>query len=597
MCGGRGAQLRTEHFVRVTRRCQLVTRPRTAAVNYAVTLPAADADVSQRVHPPRILLLLGSVALSRHARKSISRPTHRCGGALGVERRKGDLGRLASHVDLPGSQRLHGRQRRTRAVLRVRDPNPAAHGPRPDESLRDAAAGHSTRAAWTTSGHSKRSPCHSKPQGRSPHYSDRRAPARADSRQRAPVAPDVHGPGARWQPFELKLLPSHDRVVTVSWSTAVGPRSAPVSAPAIPRPWAQPPTVTARRGANAGSRRLPRSDGCGSSAVVATKKNLPAGNAMPIHGEGQPCRGPRPLNLVYATTRPCEGYRVPRTRRSIRPCRKHHRNWPMVKLSRNRSTRGRGPDNYRGRRGCAPIASDRREVRQPLGRVPVCRRDCGWDDDDGRCDLMTFVLTTPLEPWPVAPGGAGYTSAQRRGGELNRVAPGDWPLPHAFRCPVQPRKSGRWDGGRSPAPLKIVLCAAAKMPAHGAPGFHDYSAWRERWSSCSPWPGREGQSRGSLGPMPNNGRAPMSSRLYYATPAWSGDKAAELMHFWRVGAGWCFSSWSMNANRTWRPLARDLGRAPGGRARVSGTARRISGFSAATKITEASGRQHWWTSY
>src|SRR6185503_20366419 len=102
--------------------------------------------------------------------------------------------------------------------------------------------------------------------------------------------------------------------------------------------------------------------------------------------------------------------------------------------------------------------------------------------DEERRDLMIFVLSTPLEPWPVPPEVQGHAApAARRRAEfeslLATAVAARISLPGSANAG---RGGGTADG--SLAPLKIVLCAAAKDVGHGAPGFHDYPLWRERWS-------------------------------------------------------------------------------------------------------------------
>src|SRR5439155_8763584 len=93
--------------------------------------------------------------------------------------------------------------------------------------------------------------------------------------------------------------------------------------------------------------------------------------------------------------------------------------------------------------------------------------------DEERRDLMTFVLTTPLAPWPVPPEVQGHAApAARRRAEFESVLA----TAVASRTPLHGSASAS-QGGRaadgSSAPVKIVLCAAAKDAGHGAPGFHD----------------------------------------------------------------------------------------------------------------------------
>jgi hypothetical protein len=187
--------------------------------------------------------------------------------------------------------------------------------------------------------------------------------------------------------------------------------------------------------------------------------------------------------------------------------------------------------------------------------------------DEERRDLMTFVMTAPLEPWPVPPEVQGHTApAPRRRAEFEAlVAPAvasRAPLPGSANA-----SQGRGAADGSAAPLTIVLCAAPKDPGHGAPGFHDYPLWRERWSkllslaegvtveTADRWPEAEQWKRAGV------------VAFYHDNPAWGGDKAAELDTFLARGGGLVFLHWAMNAYRDVEPLAARLGRAWGAGAR------------------------------
>src|SRR5204863_3819043 len=77
-------------------------------------------------------------------------------------------------------------------------------------------------------------------------------------------------------------------------------------------------------------------------------------------------------------------------------------------------------------------------------------------------DLMTFLLTTPLEPAPQEMPGA---PPPRKRAELETV--------------FDTVNASRIGAEASASPFNIVLCAGPKD--HG-PGEHDYPLWQKRWA-------------------------------------------------------------------------------------------------------------------
>ena len=156
-------------------------------------------------------------------------------------------------------------------------------------------------------------------------------------------------------------------------------------------------------------------------------------------------------------------------------------------------------------------------------------------------DLMTFLLTVPLEPAPVDAEIQGHAMpVARKRGDMEAL------------MKFSPEKI---DG----KPMRIVLCASPKDPGHGGAGFHDYPLWRERWAkllgladgvvveTADRWPAGEQWSRSDL------------IVFYHDNPAWSAEKAADLDKFLERGGGLVFLHWSLNAYRDVEPLAKRLG--------------------------------------
>jgi hypothetical protein len=185
--------------------------------------------------------------------------------------------------------------------------------------------------------------------------------------------------------------------------------------------------------------------------------------------------------------------------------------------------------------------------------------------DEERRDLMTFVLTTPLEPWPVPPEVQGHAAppARRRAEFESLLA-----TAVASRNPLRGSASAsRGDGKAAGSPMNIVLCAAAKDSGHGAPGFHDYPLWRERWSKLLSLAEGVRVETADRWPEAAEWKTADVIAFYHDNSTWSGDKAAEMDAFLARGGGLVFLHWAMNAPRDVEPLAARLGRAWGSGAR------------------------------
>ena len=163
-----------------------------------------------------------------------------------------------------------------------------------------------------------------------------------------------------------------------------------------------------------------------------------------------------------------------------------------------------------------------------------------------RRDLLTFLLTRPLETPAVPPEVQGQKRPAVR-------AATDWQalVPDPAKAPT------------NPPPIRIVLCASPKDAGHGAPGFHDYPLWRDRWSAllgladgvsveaADRWPTAEQWAKADV------------IAFYHDNPAWVAGKSADLDAFLARGGGLVFLHWSMNAYRDLEPLKARLGRAWG----------------------------------
>ncbi|MBM3844792.1 MAG: hypothetical protein FJ405_00710 [Verrucomicrobia bacterium] len=163
-----------------------------------------------------------------------------------------------------------------------------------------------------------------------------------------------------------------------------------------------------------------------------------------------------------------------------------------------------------------------------------------------RKDLMTFLLTDPLPPHP--------TDAEVQG----------QPRPPARSlAEIRPLLRDAANGDSGTAPFKVLLCASPKDAGHGAPGFHDYPLWRERWSKLfGLMPGVEVQTADKW-PSSDQWKWADVVAFYHDNPAWASEKAADLDGFLARGGGLVFIHWSMNAYRGLEELKQRLWRAWG----------------------------------
>ncbi len=150
-------------------------------------------------------------------------------------------------------------------------------------------------------------------------------------------------------------------------------------------------------------------------------------------------------------------------------------------------------------------------------------------------DLMTFLLTSPLDPAPLENQGA---PPARPRAELDAALKTAAPQPnHA-------------------TPLNIVLCAGPKD--HG-PGEHDYPLWQGRWekllsladgvqvSTAQGWPSREQWQSAQV------------IVFYSNNPGWNTARAKELDAFLGRGGGLVYLHWAVEGHQEVEALAQRIG--------------------------------------
>jgi putative heme-binding domain-containing protein len=150
-------------------------------------------------------------------------------------------------------------------------------------------------------------------------------------------------------------------------------------------------------------------------------------------------------------------------------------------------------------------------------------------------DLMTFLLTQPLEPAPIVIQGEPPARA---------VAEVTAALGAGATNPA------------STAPLSIVLCAGPKD--HG-PGEHDYPLWQKRWTKLLAL--ADGVTPGEAWEWPSAAQWNTANVVvfYSDNPGWSADRAAQLESYLARGGGAVFLHYAVDGHANVEALARSIG--------------------------------------
>jgi putative heme-binding domain-containing protein len=167
-----------------------------------------------------------------------------------------------------------------------------------------------------------------------------------------------------------------------------------------------------------------------------------------------------------------------------------------------------------------------------------------WDvlNAEEQRDLMTFLLTVPLEPATVQPTLQGQSApAPRKRAEFESLL-----------------SSASTVATSAPAPFRIVLCAAAKDPGHGGAGYHDYPLWRERWAKLLALADGVTVETADRWPSPEQFHKADVIAFYHDNPAWTAERAKDLDSLLARGGGLVFLHWSMNGRSDAKPLAARL---------------------------------------
>ena len=376
----------------------------------------------------------------------------------------------------------------------------------------------------------------------------------------------VRAPGKPWPPFEI-TLPTGGRELnlTATWSTDEDARGRAFPLRRFLLPWAQPADVL-EKSSPPGERVMAEIAGGNwlRGRQLYFSEKLACAKCHVIRGEGGRV-GPELSNLI-------------------------HRDYASVRQDIQLPNATLNPDHVAsfieltdGESVNAIILSDKDNVIQlamaggvaevlPRARVksirpaPLSLMPEGlWEvmSEGERRDLMTFLLTVPLEPHPAEPIIQGHKLPEpRRRAEVERVLGGT-----AF-TPLQTSKAdGALPRTEVRAPLRIVLCAAPKDAGHNFPGLHDYPIWRERWSkllaladgvkveTADRWPTAEQWKNADL------------IAFFSDNPGWSAEKAGDLDAFLARGGGLVFLHWAVNGGKDADVFAQRIGLAWGAGAR------------------------------
>jgi len=364
-----------------------------------------------------------------------------------------------------------------------------------------------------------------------------------------------HAPGQTWQSFEVEMQTGGQPKLTAFWATSEDSRHRALPLRRFLLPWAQPDS---EKSVPSGERKVPEIAGGnwlhGKRLFFGHK--LACARCHVIRGEGI-ALGPDLSNLIhrdYASVH--KDIQFPNA--ALNP--DHLAS--VLELNDGDSVSGilvSDKDNVVK----VAMASGLSEV-VPRGRVKSIQPaqlslmpEGIWEvlTDTERRDLMTFLLTVPLEPYAADPIIQGHKQPEpRRRAEFEKLLPPLMaPHEHAAKADAASQTESL------PSPMTIVLCAAPKDAGHNFPGLHDYPIWRERWSkllalgdnvkveTADRWPSDEQWKRADL------------IAFFSDNPAWTAEKARDLDAFLARGGGLVFLHWAVNGGKDAEALAQRIG--------------------------------------
>ena len=405
----------------------------------------------------------------------------------------------------------------------------------------------------------------------------------------------LRAPGQRWQPFQLNLTTGGRELRLVpSWSTTDDSRSRAFPLRRFLLPWAQPADSSIAPAVRA----IPEIAGGnwlhGRGFFFGDK--IGCAKCHAIRGEGGHA-GPDLSNLMhrdYASVR--KDIEFPNA--ALNP--DHIAS--VIELSDGESLTGLVQREADGMFQVAMANGvvqqiARKNVKSVKPSALSLMPEGFWAalTDEERRDLMTFLLTSPLEPQAVAVEAQGQKPPPaRKRSELAALLSVSHASHVTDRVTTNSSQSLLTSAATS---LRMILCASPKDAGHAAPGFHDYPLWRERWSKLLALADGVTVETADRWPSPEQWQRADVVAFYHDNPAWTADKAKDLDAFLERGGGLVFLHWSMNAYRDVEPLAARLGRAwgPGARFRYGMEELRFSPheLSAGFDTTQLVDESYW----
>jgi len=544
------------------RTLSLITRPRETAVNYAVTMPALVAAEVTRLKPKEgtdmpetphvvsyqnevdLLTSLNGVEanwLSGDGRESLKvwLPHIDLQVARELTAGSAEHEQFTAALAKPGSLTLRGQLDLWQMLQPAIQPGAAIDWVRPPENVRvrfESPAGVAVRMG-------------------APNASSASSSA---SGNRADL--EISAPGQAWQTFEIKLPTGGGTALTATWSTDEDPRPRAFPLRRFFQPWAKPLAGGGIEFAT-GPRTIPEIAGGNwlHGRRLFFSDQLACAKCHVIRGEGSQL-GPELSNLIhrdYASVR--KDLEFPNA--AINP---DHLASVIERTNGESQTGillGEKDGVLRVANAAGAIEELRRsEVRATSPSSLSLMPEGLWTalNATEQRDLMTFLLTNPLEPQPVMPEAQGQQLPPAR--KLSEVKTA---LPDSHATAYASRDSSQSLLPSAATKIKIILCASEKDPGHGAPGFHDYPLWRERWSKLLALADNVIVETADRWPSPEQWQSADVVAFYHDNPAWVADKAGDLDTFLARGGGLIFLHWSMNAYRDVDALKQRLWRAWG----------------------------------
>lgn len=526
----------------------LVTRPRTAGVNYTVTLPAGRAGAQNSPAHAEIDLLADLTGVEASWRSVDGKeswtgwlPHADLVVARELTRQSPEHERFFALIGKTGSLTMRGQLDLSQMLQPAIQPGTKIDWERPAENVRVAVDGNISLTFRAGTRSSTSTP--------------------AGERHRAALE---FRAAKDWQPFELTFATGRRAPeVTITWSTDEDSRTRAFPLRRFFVPWARPSDAP-EKPASSTERNIPEIAGGnwlrGQRLFFGQK--LACAKCHVIRGEGSPV-GPELSNLVhrdYASV--LRDIQFPNA--ALNP--DHVASY--IELNDGDSTSGiilTDKDNViklamaSGLTETLPRTKVKSVQPAQLSLMP----EGLWESltDGERRDLMTFLLTVPLEPFAAEPVIQGHKQpTPRKRAEFEKLVPAKF-TPHEHGAATGQKAAP------APAPLRIVLCAAPKDPGHNYPGLHDYPIWRERWAKLLALAENVSVETADVWPRAEQWKSANVIAFFSHNPGWSADKAADVDAFLARGGGLMFLHWAVNGGKDADALAQRIGLAWGAGAR------------------------------